>query len=329
MKYVKTQLISFLLFSFMIFSSTVYAGGAVYPYNLFSEEQPIDTAKTVIGMEFPYVVQEGETLLAIALHFGVGYLDIVKANPGIDAWVPTVGATIIIPTLWVLPHVQGTGIVINLAELRLYHFLTVDEKKVVRTFPLGIGREGLETPRGVFRISTVEKNPVWNVPASIRREDPSLPAAIPPGPANPLGGYWLRLSNTSYGIHGTNKPLGVGRRVSHGCIRMYPEDIALLAKSVRIGTQVKIINQPVKIGLRNGEIFLEVNPYHEKKDTAGNLEEMARGFLEKNNLLQFVDHGLLRSAINNARGYPVKISKRIIKGEEGIVISSIDSQMPQ
>ena len=161
MKYVKAHLMSLFLM-ILLTSSSVLAGGAVYTYNPQIENQPIETAKTVIGMEFPYVVQEGETLLTIALHFGIGYLDIIKANPGIDAWVPPVGSTIIIPTFWVLPpHEKDAGIVINIAELRLYHFLTMNGKKVVRTFPLGIGRQGLETPEGVFRISVVEKNPVW------------------------------------------------------------------------------------------------------------------------------------------------------------------------
>jgi L,D-transpeptidase ErfK/SrfK len=330
MKCFVTQLINSFLLASIFLINTALAGAAVYSYTPVSDKESLNSAKTVIGVEFPYVVQKNETLLQIALHFGIGYEEIIKANPGVDAWVPPVGSTITIPTTWVLPNETDTGIIINKAEMRLYHFLKVKGKKVVRTFPLGIGSQGLETPEGIFRISTIEKNPVWNVPASIRREDPSLPASVPPGPSNPLGSYWLRLSNTNYGIHGTNKPLGVGRRVSHGCIRMYPQDIKTLAKTVKLGTRVKIINQPIKIGFRNGEIFIEVNPYHEERDKIGNLKMRAYFFLKKNNLLQYVDNQLFTKAINDARGYPVRISKEIIKGEDSIFISFSESpQKPQ
>lgn len=326
MKYFFVKLMSLFLLILVIFTNSVLAGEAVYPYTPFEQAESLDNAKTVIGVTFPYVVKDDETLLTIALHFGIGYQEIVKANPGIDPWIPPVGGTITIPTTWVLPNEKDSGIVINKAEMRLYHFLKKDGKKIVITYPLGIGREGLETPQGVFRISTIERNPVWNIPASIRKEDPTLPAAIPPGPDNPLGGYWLRLSNTNYGIHGTNKPLGVGRRVSHGCIRMYPDDIEHLAKTVKIGTKVKIINQPIKVGFRNGDIYLEVNPYYEEKDSERNLKMRAFFFLKKNNLLRYVDDELFTKAINDAKGYPVKITKKDIRSEDEVVISAMHYQ---
>ena len=325
MRYFVVQLMSSFLLTLVFFTNTVLAGGAVYPYTPFDQVESLDNARTVIGMDFPYVVKDDETLLTIAYHFGVGYQEIVKANPGIDPWIPPVGGTITIPTTWALPNEQDSGIVINIAEMRLYHFLLIDEQKIVRTYPLGIGREGFDTPVGVYKISIIEKDPVWDVPASIRKEKPYLPAAVPPGPDNPLGSHFLRLSNTSYGIHGTNKPLGVGRRVSHGCIRMYPEDIVHLARTVKVGTRVKIINQPIKIGFRNGDIFMEVNPYHEKKDTDSSLKMRAFFFLKRNNLLQLVDDELFIQAINDARGYPVRISKKNIAGEDQIVISAMHS----
>lgn len=225
--------------------------GGAYSYSL---------EDTVIGLEGTYVIRGDETLLEVARLFDLGYNEMVEANPGIDPWVPPRGTVVRVPTMWVLPDVMEEGIVINLAEMRLYYFFTVKGQRMVRTFPIGIGRKGLSTPLGMYRIVAKVKDPVWYPPEEARREDPTLPPYVPPGPGNPLGGYWLQLSIPGYGIHGTNRPWGIGRRVSRGCIRLYPEDIAWLFEHVRVGTKVKIVNKPVKIGQRDGRLYIEIHP---------------------------------------------------------------------
>jgi L,D-transpeptidase ErfK/SrfK len=213
----------------------------------------------VIGTMKRYVVKESDSLIELARKYDLGYNEIADANANMDPFLPKVGATVRIPTFWVLPNLpRERGIIINLSELRLYYY-PYRGAKFVYTFPLGIGDEGNETPLGSFTIIEKRVNPVWHVPKSIQEERPGFPAQVPPGPDNPLGTNALRLSIGSFLIHGTNKPWGVGRRVSHGCIRLYPEDIPELYRLVPKGTRVIILRQPVKLGLKNGRIFLEVH----------------------------------------------------------------------
>ncbi len=217
----------------------------------------------LIGEVYTVAVREGETLLDIARDHGLGYNEIIAANPGIDPWLPHPGTKITIPARYVLPNGPRTGIVVNLAEMRLYYYPPAKEgaPRTVMTFPVGIGQEGWATPTGKARILVKDKDPVWTVPESILAEsiaegDP-LPRVVPPGPDNPLGKYALRLDMVGYLIHGTNKPYGVGRRISHGCIRMYPEDIEVLFDRVEVGARVEIINQPYKLGLDGDALYLE------------------------------------------------------------------------
>jgi L,D-transpeptidase ErfK/SrfK len=210
-------------------------------------------------------VREGETLIDIAREHGLGYNEIVAANPDLDPWLPPTGAEVVLPTRYILPSAPREGIIINIAEMRLYYYPpAAEESRMVMTFPIGIGQEGWATPLGITRIVAKAKDPSWVVPASVRKEheemgDP-LPAVVPPGPDNPLGRHALRLGWTSYLIHGTNKPFGIGMRVSHGCIRMYPEHVERLYHMVKVGTPVWIIDQPVKIGRSGGELFVEAHP---------------------------------------------------------------------
>ncbi len=203
--------------------------------------------------------------------------------------------------------VEDDLIVINLAELRLYLVSAADRGLSVITFPIGIGREGMDTPLGSYRIIEKIKDPSWTIPVSMRAEYPELPAVVPPGPDNPLGSHALRLSNPAYLIHGTNKPLGVGRRVSHGCIRMYPEDIRRLFRMVERGTRVVITYQPVKIGLRGDAPYIEV--HRDYLDPGSELQD-AVGLLKRRGLLDRVDTGLLYRAIQERRGVPVRLSRR-------------------
>ena len=202
---------------------------------------------------------EGEdTLLDIAREFGLGYNQIVAANPGIDPWVPPKGELVKIPLAFMLPRERPqAGIVVNLAEMRLYFFFSNGGHDFFFTAPIGIGREGYLTELGVYKVKSKTPNPTWVVPDSIREEEPDLPAEVPPGPDNPLGDFVFRLSRNLYAIHGTNKPWGIGRRVSHGCIRMYPEDVGALYPMIPVGATVQVVYEPVKYGWGNGLFWVQ------------------------------------------------------------------------
>ena len=212
----------------------------------------------VIGSVRSLVASHEDTLLDIARVNGLGYVEMVAANPGVDPWVPGRDTLVVLPTAHVLPDVERRGLVVNLAEHRLYYFAAPGA--VPMTFPLGVGREGWGTPLGSTEIARKAKNPIWYPPESIRAEKPDLPTVVRPGPDNPLGSHALYFSWPKYLIHGTNQPWGIGRRVSHGCIRLYPEDIARLFEAVAVGTPVHVINQAIKIGWADGELYVEAHP---------------------------------------------------------------------
>jgi len=257
----------------------------------------------LIGMLRYYKVKENESLIEIARYFNLGYNEIVDANPSVDPFVPPPGKKIKIPTLWILPAKRPEkGIVVNLSEMRLYYFF---KKNLVMTFPVGIGDEGAETPIGVFKITEKIESPSWKVPESIRKERPELPAVVPPGPDNPLGSHALRLSGSSILIHGTNKPWGIGRKVSHGCIRLYPEDIVKLFYKVKINTAVYIVREPIKIGKKGRDIYIEVHKDNERKNRNYYDEAIMR--LVKMNLIKSVDLEKLYRAIKDKSGIPQKI----------------------
>ena len=209
------------------------------------------------------------TLVDFARRYNLGLEELQRANPGVDTWLPGEGTPIFLPTESVIPDAPREGLVLNLPSMRLLYFVpeTGDDGSTrwsVASHPVGIGREGWETPTGEATVTSKAREPTWYPPASVRAEhaemgDP-LPAVVPPGPDNPLGGYALGLSMPGYLIHGTNKPPGVGMRVSHGCVRLYPEDIEALYGQVPIGTPVRIVNQPVLAGWRGAELYLEVHP---------------------------------------------------------------------
>jgi L,D-transpeptidase ErfK/SrfK len=217
----------------------------------------------VIGVPAVYVTQESDTLLDVARSFNLGYVEIRAANPGIDPWLPGEGKVLVLPTWQVLPAAPRRGIVINLPELRIYYFPDSGEP---RSFPIGIGGEGTETPVGRTQISSKRAHPVWIPTKSEHADDPDLQSSIGPGPDNPMGDYALYLGWSGYAIHGTNKPYSIGRRDSHGCIRLYPEDIEWLYHAVRIGTPVTVVNQPAKVGWSGDELYLEVHPTQRDAD---------------------------------------------------------------
>ena len=194
----------------------------------------------VIGRPSSYVTSEEDTLLDIARNYDLGYVEIRAANPGIDPWLPGAGKTLTLPTQHVLPEAPHRGVVINLPELRLYYF---PAKGAPRGFPIGVGGEGRENPVGSTMIASKRAHPSWIPTKSEHEEDPELPAEVPPGPANPMGDYALYLDWKGYAVHGTNNPYSIGRRFSHGCSRMYPEDIEALFRIVAVGTPLTVVDQ--------------------------------------------------------------------------------------
>lgn len=210
-----------------------------------------------IGGMATYIVRDKDTLLDVARDYDLGYTQLMTANRGMDPWVPGPGQTVTLPERYLLPDVPRKGIVVNLVQHRLYYF---PDENTVETYPIGVGVEDHNTPLGPTRITRKEVHPVWHVPKSIRAEDPDLPANVPPGPDNPLGDYAMQMGSSSFLIHGTNKPYGVGRNVSHGCIHMYPEDIEKLYPRIKVGTPVRIIDQEVMTAWIGDDLYLAVYP---------------------------------------------------------------------
>jgi L,D-transpeptidase ErfK/SrfK len=236
---------------------TRFVGLMIVAARLAAAEPCTASGVDVIGAPASYVTREEDTLLDIAKDHDLGYVEIRAANPGTDPWLPGAGKTVILPSRHVLPDAPRRGIVINLAELRLYYYPTHGE---AQTFPIGIGGEGKETPVGRTVIADKRTHPVWIPTKSEHEENPDLPTSVGPGPDNPMGDYALYLGWKGYAVHGTNKPYSIGRRDSHGCIRLYPDDIAWLYRAVGPGTPVTVVDQPAKVGWMGGELYLEVHP---------------------------------------------------------------------
>jgi L,D-transpeptidase ErfK/SrfK len=261
---------------------------------------------TVVGSIKKHTTKRDESLIEIARKYDLGFNEIADTNPELDPFIPGDGATVIIPTSWILPNVPSyKGIVINLSEMRMYYFFRKHKSILVKTFPIGIGAEGTNTPQGTFSVIEKTVKPSWHVPESILKERPDSPKVVPPGPKNPLGSHALRLSLPTILIHGTNRPFGIGRMVSHGCIRLYPEDIPKLFKLVPTGTQVIIIRQPIKIGVENKDVYIEVH-----NDTYSNLDyfDEAVKLLQQKNLLKNINTEKFYWALKEKKGIPVNIS---------------------
>lgn len=207
-----------------------------------------------------------DTLMDVARDYSVGYTELKRANPGVDTWIPGVGTGVLLPTRYVLPPAPREGIVINLPEYRLYYFPKPKKGQPAQviTYPISIGKMDWNTPIGRHRIISKAKDPSWYPPESIREDHAKrgsiLPRVVPPGPDNPLGAYAMRLNLTSYLIHGTNNPDGVGMRVTSGCIRMFPEHIEQIFPTVEVGTTVHIISEPIKVGWAADTLYVEVHP---------------------------------------------------------------------
>lgn len=266
----------------------------------------LSSQESVVGTVQIYQIKPGESLLEVARAFRLGYNQIIQANPALDPFFPGT-VPVVVPTSWIVPEApKKKGILINVSEMRLYHYSSDSGQDRVVTYPVGIGSDGTDTPLGTFSIIEKIENPTWRVPASIRRENPELPKIVPPGDDNPLGSHALRLSLGDVLIHGTNRPWGIGRKATHGCVRLYPEHIPSLFALASVGTPVTIVRQPVKVGVAGGKIYIEV---HRDETLKGfDYRHEALRLLRKKNLLAKTDREKLSQAIKKKQGYPVEIS---------------------
>jgi L,D-transpeptidase ErfK/SrfK len=288
-------------------SQKAIAGGFSYNNN-----------KTVLGSVKHHIVLPKETLLDIVRNFGLGYNELSLLYPKMDPWIPEPGQNLLIPTQWVLPSTKFHGLVINLPEMRLYHFLP--KIGMVSTYPVGIGDIGWETPVSEGRVTHRQVDPTWVIPKPLRAKYGIT--SVPPGPNNPLGKYWLGLSQKGYGIHGTNFPWGVGRLVSHGCIRLYPEHIVLLFEKVSVNTPVEIVYEPVKIGFQDQNIFMEVHPdiYNRIPD----LQAQTLSRLHELDILSSVSFSLVKDALEKQSGLPVRVGFLKKGGDDTLAVKTAD-----
>lgn len=269
--------------------------------------------RTVVGSARIHVIEKGDTFLDLAREYDLGYNELVDANPGVDPWLPTVGTRLVIPSEWVLPAGPREGVVVNIPEMRLYYYLPPERGSglsSVVSYPVGLGRQEWRTPRADFRIRGKTKNPVWVLPETVKAEriaEKGFAEDFIPGghPENPLGRHRIELTLGAYAIHGTNKLWGVGMQVSHGCVRLYPEDIAALFPLAEVGANGRFDYQPVKIGVRNGRVIVEVH-----EDIYGHTPWLwleAQAAVRASGLGQLVDQSRLQAAVEAATGIPTDV----------------------
>ncbi len=282
-----------------------------------------DAPDEMVGEVQVTVASKEDTLPDIARRFDVGYEEIVRANPGVDPWIPGAGRSIVVPTRFVLPYAPRDGIVINVAAMRIFYFPPhrKGEPQEIYTYPIGVGKVGWSTPQGTTEVVAHVKDPVWRPSEALRsdhRNDSGeeVPAMVPPGPDNPLGKYEFRLGWPSYLIHGTNKPYGVGLRSSHGCIRLYPEDIEKLFPMVPNGARVRVVNQPFLFGWHDGRLYLQAYTVLEddKRDWRSAQQRLLEHTLSARQQGQLraaggrVDWQRVAEVTRDPRGVPVPVS---------------------
>ncbi|MDH3987020.1 MAG: L,D-transpeptidase family protein [Gammaproteobacteria bacterium] len=310
--------------NFIIFLLGITAAGLCHAGTFILPPADID----IVGQLETITAGRNNTLLDIAREYDIGQNEILHANPGVDRWLPADNSPVILPNRFILPATKRTGLVINLPEMRMYYYPKAKpgEPPVVITHPVSVGRMDWETPLGNTKIVAKKQDPDWRPPQSLKDEaiaegDEPLPDVVKAGPDNPLGRYAIRLGIPGYLIHSTNKPYGVGMRVTHGCLRMYPEDIEKLFDEVSVGTRVQLINQPIKIGWLAGSLFLELHPPLEEdrekyQDYMQNVLDAIADFLadERNtdgagSINISLSGGALRQAVEEQSGLPVLISR--------------------
>ncbi len=286
--------------------------------------------KNYIGDMGSYTAVYEDTLVHLARDHDLGFVEIRAANPDLDPWIPGEGAEVILPKRHLLPDAPREGLVINLSEMRVYAYLNGDDAPY--TYPLGIGREGLDTPMGRTTVTRKKDGPSWHPTERMRKEDPELPVVVGPGPENPLGTHAIYLGWPTYLMHGTNRPYGIGRRVSSGCIRMYPEDIKTFFDQVPVGTKVNVIHQPIKVGWIGSELYLEAHPSMGeaiKMEETGAVsdhklsdEDMAIIVDRAGQYKDLLNWPRIRETVRLRAGYPVRIARYF---DEDLVLEGISS----
>jgi L,D-transpeptidase ErfK/SrfK len=264
----------------------------------------------LVGRVQYHRVKSGETLLDVARDAGLGFHELRDANPTLDEWVPPTGAEVVVPTRYILPRSRYRGLVVNIPEMRMYKFpvnARPGELVPLRTWAVGIGTEEAPSPIGPFTIRSKDANPTWIVPDDIYRTMDNPQRIVPPGPENPMGAYRIRLSHGAYAIHGTNDPWSIGRLTTHGCIRLYPEDLEVLYPQVDAGMPGELVYEPVKIGVRAERVYVEVHA-----DVYGRFRDFdayARAELKKAGVGSRIDPDRFRAAVKAKRGVPVDVTK--------------------
>ncbi len=273
---------------------------------------------SIVGQMTMITTKESDTFIELARRYSLGFQELVLANPKVDPWLPGNGTQVVIPTRYILPNTKREGLILNLAEMRVYYF-PKESPGYVHTYPISIGKEGWDTPNTQTTIIGMKKNPTWTPPESIRKEheeknDP-LPATVPPGPDNPLGDYAIRLGLPGYLIHGTNAPRGIGMRVTHGCVRLHPDDIKDLFSRVSLNTPVTIINQPYKIAWSGGKLYTEMHPSEgdESSTNSRNLTQFVKAIIgaTKSKKDYQVDWELANQLAKNKTGIPMAVGTKI------------------
>ncbi|MAD91433.1 MAG: hypothetical protein CMQ54_01730 [Gammaproteobacteria bacterium] len=319
---IKSKLIFFFLMTIKFCHAAVF--------DLPSNEQD------VIGSVSSVKATHEDTLVDIARRHGLGYLDIVRANPDVNPWLPGEGAKIILPNKFILPPGPRKGLVLNLAEYRMYYYPETlsGESPKVHTYPISIGKINWETPTGLAKVVAMAKNPAWYPPQSVRDEHAAegdfLPRVVHPGPDNPLGTRVLRLNMPGYLIHGTNRPAGVGMRVSHGCIRMFPEDIEFLYDQINIKTVVRIIDVPIKIGWDGDNIVAEAHQPLEKPQahqteegyasTLSSADELVNNEITHKDPMTYITEQFVSATKNRSGKLDWKIIENVTNHLDGIPV---------
>jgi L,D-transpeptidase ErfK/SrfK len=279
----------------------------------------------VVGDDQTIMTVYEDTLYDLARAYSLGSEELIRVNPKVDPWLPGAGKMLVVPGRHILPPGPHEGIVVNLPEHRLYYFPKPKRGGPIEviTYPVSIGKMDWRTPLGITHVIQKEKNPIWFPPESVRKEhaeagDP-LPAKVGPGPDNPLGAYAMRLAagNGTYLIHGTNNPIAVGLAVTHGCIRMYPDDVAQLFPLIPVGTPVRLINEPVKVAWVDGELLLEAHPPVD-----------AQGQSFEPNIDQFSD--LLRAAVGDTTvAINWDYAREVLQKADGVIATvGLEAQLP-
>jgi L,D-transpeptidase ErfK/SrfK len=305
----------------LILAALAATARAEYPEELFYRKRfssftiPTPSPRglpPVLGDVRLYRIKKGDTLMDIARLYGLGYNEIVDANVGLDPWIPPAGATILLPTQWIPPCCTYQGIVVNIPEMRLFYYRPAGAGLTeVLTYPVGLGRDDWQTPSGRFKVIGKTVNPQWNIPESIRQEHIAergdYRSFIPGGaPDNPLGKYRLELTLPAYRIHGTDIPWGVGMQVSHGCVRLYPEDIEDLFPQVPVGVAGEFTYQTVKVGQRGGQVYVEAHEDIYGKTPAIFRETMT--VLQRRGVTA-IDPGKVERGLDEAGGIPFPVGR--------------------